>query len=120
MSEHPPASGVEHCADALVAHLTHLDPTRLTPATCARLAAVLARTANACTTAAGRLTARAPEPAIGRAEWLARVSGGTTDQTRRALDTLATLPTDSPTGAALTSGRSPVRNRPVFLLKNSV
>ena len=91
-------------ADALVAGLAHLDPARLTPGACARLATVLARTANACTAAAARLAARAPEPAVGRAEWFARVSGGTTDQARRALDTVTALPPSSPTGTALCAG----------------
>ncbi|MFM7225563.1 MAG: DUF222 domain-containing protein, partial [Actinomycetota bacterium] len=98
------AGELDDAVCALLTQLGGLAPATLTPGACARLATTLSRAANACTTAAARCTARAPEPAVGRAEWLARVSGATTDQARRALDTVASVPVASPTGNALATG----------------
>src|SRR5439155_7187005 len=91
--------------------LAAFDPELLSGDDCATAATVLARIEKACDAARVRAAARAAACGVHRRqgfgdpeEWLARLSGSSTTEARRALDTVATLESCPRTANAVAAG----------------
>src|SRR5438105_8746462 len=105
------AAGLAEVARVVDEALATFDPELLSGDDCARAAAALARIEKACAAARVRAAARAAACGVHRRrgfgdpeEWLARLSGSSTTEARRAWDTVATLESCPRTADAVALG----------------
>src|SRR2546422_1472910 len=105
------AAGLVETAQALREALARFEPEVVSGDDCATVATELAAAEKACAAVRVRAAARAAACGVHRQqgfgdpeEWLARLSGSSTTEARRALDTVATLESCPATNKAVASG----------------
>src|SRR2546427_5091015 len=105
------AAGLVERSQALREALARFEPELVSGDDCARVATELAAVEKACAAARVGAAARAAACGVHRRlgfgdpeEWLARLSGASTTEARRALDTVATLDTCPRTADAVAAG----------------